>query len=265
MSAPHDDEPGPVEADLADTTDPLAPDRSGVKKDTIPDARVETAALLDRMMQSARRMPPPAEWKKERATSDGEMFVAYSGEGKLAPGTATPPPVDRVIVMKDLAALARASGARAEDPESVAPGVMESTYVLPRSRSTWGAVALAIGALCVAIIGVLIFASPSRREHGDVRTISSVPSIGVPVVASGAIPAAPPPTAASAPHAELATPVETSAKAPSASPPPAPTPTTILASPRGPVRSLPPGATPSAPAPPEGHKRPDFDPRATPF
>jgi hypothetical protein len=263
MSAPRNDEPGPVEADRADAPDPLSPDRPGVKKDTIPDARVETAALLDRMMQSARRMPPPTEWKKERATSDGEMFVAYSGEGKLAPGTATPAPVDRVIVMKDLAALARVSGTREEDPESVTRGVLDSTYVLPRSRSKWRLLALAVGALCLAIIGVLVFASRSHVEHADAPTASSVVPPGVPAVPSGPTPGAP--TSASPTRAEPVTPADVSVTAPSASPPPAPTPATVLASPRSPVRSVPPGATPSAPTPSEGRKRPDFDPRATPF
>jgi hypothetical protein len=221
MASSHDTDP--TKADAVEGGE-SASDRSPIQ-DTLPlgeadasEDEVDMNAALARWIKKP--IPPPADWVKEGHKSDGEMFVKYQGRGRLAPGTATPEPMEAVIVKAELAKAGASaptppvyedqssgsarlkSAASAPIPstppvyeeEPPGPSRLEPTFRVERSHST--SLVVAAVAVGLAILGGVIWMlSPSPRAAEDLPAASARPVVpvapGTPVASpSVAIPVA---------------------------------------------------------------------------
>jgi hypothetical protein len=183
------------------------------------------------------------------------MFVKYEGRGKLPPATATPIPMDAVIVANEIAKLAQATDTPPEEEEAVAPRVLETTVVVRRPRSNWSSFVVAgvVLGLAVVVGGLWVHS----REESELRGVGGGPS-AMPSGRAAATSVTPSSTALANPTTEPETAPPSSAIAsPSAV-------TTALASSPTPVRSVP-RPLPSSASSAEGRRRADFDPAAAPY
>jgi hypothetical protein len=127
-----DDDTSNTEPELASGSEASAR-RRPTGGDTIPDLRVETHALLDRLLPSDGRALPPRPLATQGASSSGGSFVAYSGEGRPAEASRTEEPVDTVVVMREPEEATR----EPEAPRRARRDLDKTLVIARRRRRRW--------------------------------------------------------------------------------------------------------------------------------